>query len=520
MKKNLLITAISVLAFCACASDDIEAPITESQTEHVVPMILNVTRERFDDEPQTRGEYTDEWEDGATLYVKLQDSSGNTYVPNWSSGTATYVKAIDAWSLKYKGIVIQDNLAHCSVYYLVNSDSVIDDVVYLSPNTAVYLDSMATYRFEKGQIIINATLKPQTGRVRFKGEPGSTIIVGGLSFYYKYNHQEGKLSQTSSIFLSQATQTVLQTGYTPYIYGKPADANEKQFKVFDSPTQYYSHSFSSPVMDNGKSGYLQLPEENSHEGWTIQNQQYNDDEIRMYNAVYKMISVEGGFYQMGNPTNENHSYYDKDSYGNTYDYYDDIPSHSVYLNGFSIGEAEVTQDLWEAIMGTNPSQTKGINYPVQSVSWDDCQTFITKLNQLTGLQFRLPTEAEWEYAARGGNKSQGYEYSGSNFAEDVWWGYGSWNVYLTPVKDYSFNELGLYGMSGGVWEWCLDWYDEHYYETSPMNNPQGPSSGSNRVVRGGAYLFDYGAANACPISYRGKYSQQSKDERIGFRLAL
>lgn len=157
---------------------------------------------------------------------------------------------------------------------------------------------------------------------------------------------------------------------------------------------------------------------------------------------------------------------------------DTKPVHSVTLSTYYIGETEVTQALWNKLMRDNPSGQEGDNYPVYKVSWNECQKFISKLNRLTGKNFRLPTEAEWEFAARGGNQSNGYIYAGSDDYDKVAGGYH-------VVKTKQPNELGIYDMSGNVDEWCSDWYASNYYSYSPSNNPQGPSSGTFRVKRGG-----------------------------------
>jgi formylglycine-generating enzyme required for sulfatase activity len=212
-----------------------------------------------------------------------------------------------------------------------------------------------------------------------------------------------------------------------------------------------------------------------------------------------MILVEGGTFQMGSDDS------DSDSYGQ--------PVHQVTLSSFSIGQTEVTQGLWQVVMGSNPSRFKDDQRPVEQVSWNDCQEFITKLNSLTGQQFRLPTEAEWEYAARGGNQSKGYTYSGSNNIEDVAWYSGSMTHW---VATKSPNELGIYDMSGNVWEWCQDWFGS--YSSSSQTNPTGPSSGYNRVYRGGGWN-DF--ARSYRVANRNFASPgiRSKDD-LGLRLAL
>ena len=168
-------------------------------------------------------------------------------------------------------------------------------------------------------------------------------------------------------------------------------------------------------------------------------------------------------------------------------------------------------------MGSNPSKFKGKRRPVEYVSWEDCQTFISKLNSITGKQYRLPTEAEWEYAARGGNRSKGYKYSDSNTLSNVAWYSDNSGSKTHEVMTKSPNGLGLYDMSGNVWEWCSDWYDREYYAISPSNNPKGPSSGSNRVWRGGGWNS---IARGCRVSYRDDCKPSGRDSRLGLRLVL
>ncbi len=227
---------------------------------------------------------------------------------------------------------------------------------------------------------------------------------------------------------------------------------------------------------------------------------------------FKMVAVQRGTFTMGATAEQGSDAFD-----------DEYPTHQVTLSSYNIGQTEVTQALWLAVMGSNPSRFTGDLRPVEQVSWDDCQTFITKLNQMTGKHFRLPTEAEWEYAARGGNQSQGYKYAGSNTVGDVAWYYdnssalGSSNPdYGThPVATKAPNELGLYDMSGNVYEWCQDWYDS--YSSDAQTNPTGPASGFGRVYRGGGWI-NY--AGGCRVSYRGNGTPSFAGSSLGLRLAL
>ena len=217
-----------------------------------------------------------------------------------------------------------------------------------------------------------------------------------------------------------------------------------------------------------------------------------------------MVYVQGGTFTMG-ATGEQGS--DAD---------DDVkPAHSVTLSSYYIGKTEVTQELWQAVMGSNPSNFKGDRKPVERVSWNDCQKFISKVNSLTGKKFRLPTEAEWEFAARGGIKSKGYKYSGSNTLADVAWNGDNSGYKTHDVGTKNPNELGLYDMSGNVWEWCNDWYGN--YSSSPSNNPTGPGSGAFRVCRGGSW--DHGA-RYCRSSDRGNGTLVNRINNLGLRLCL
>ncbi len=221
---------------------------------------------------------------------------------------------------------------------------------------------------------------------------------------------------------------------------------------------------------------------------------------------FTMVAVQGGTFTMGATSEQGSDAYDFEK-----------PAHSVTLSSYYIGQTEVTQELWEAVMGSNPSRFKGAKRPVENVSWEDCREFIRKLNAKTGEHFRLPTEAEWEYAARGGSKSQGYKYSGSNSVGDVAWysvnsydkgesspDYGTHNVATKRA-----NELGLYDMSGNVWEWCQDKWND--YDGSASENR------SLRVYRGGGWDCLDGI---CRVSDRGYDSSDCHNSSLGLRLAL
>ena len=225
-----------------------------------------------------------------------------------------------------------------------------------------------------------------------------------------------------------------------------------------------------------------------------------------------MVLVEGGTYMMGNPDRDRNDEYAKD-----------VP-HEVTLSSFYICKYEVTEALWTAVMGSNPSRHPlGDNYPVEQVSWYDCQDFVEKLSELTGRHFRLPTEAEWEYAARGGQRSRGYRYSGSYNLDEIGWYEGNAD-HKREVGTKKPNELGLYDMTGNVDEWCQDKLGTDYYHHSPSINPQGPDRSTfkdHRCFRGGS-ICDHDKYDYLKVYKRNSSGlpPESKYFNLGLRLAM
>ena len=240
--------------------------------------------------------------------------------------------------------------------------------------------------------------------------------------------------------------------------------------------------------------------------------------IEMITQITGFVYVQGGTFEMGSNDGDN----------------DEQPFHTVTLNDFYIKRYEVTQSEWGMIMGNNPSHFNGDNLPVEQITWFDAVQFCNKLSELERLTkfyaingtdvtmnwdadgYRLPTEAEWEYAARGGNQSHGYTYSGSNKLDDVAWYWDNSGSSTHEVGTKQPNELGIYDMSGNVWEWCNDWYSSSYYSQSPNDNPHGPSSGSIRIRRGGYWA---NVPSNCRVADRAGDAPNSSHNYLGFRIA-
>ena len=224
---------------------------------------------------------------------------------------------------------------------------------------------------------------------------------------------------------------------------------------------------------------------------------------RIEEVLQNFVTVDGGTYTMGSP----------DSIGS-----DDEVQHTAYVSTFQIQTTEVTQELYELVMFANPSENKAWkDMPVTNVSWNDCEEFIKKLNEITGKAYRLPTEAEWEYAARGGSKSQGYIYAGGITIDELGWYEGNSGKTVHVVAEKKPNELGLFDMSGNVWEWCSDWYGPYRLDSKGSDNPKGPDNGQDRVLRGGSWNRN---ANYCRTAHRNRTGPDYRGNNNGFRLVL
>jgi formylglycine-generating enzyme required for sulfatase activity len=301
----------------------------------------------------------------------------------------------------------------------------------------------------------------------------------------------------------QAGQHITRPGKAKPKTEKPAPKPSKK-QTAPKPSKQQSHS--QPV------GTGRALSETPRSQTSVSTDAAGNKVFTVKGVQFTMIKVDGGTFTMGATNVQENNVED----GIT-------TEHQVTLSSYYIGQTEVTQALWQAVMGSNPSSFRFETYPVENVSWDNCQEFLRKLNSLTGENFKLPTEAQWEFAARGGNKSRGYKYSGSNILDEVAWykdnshdkGISSMDYGTNRVSTKHSNELGLYDMSGNVCELCQDWYGD--YSSEPQTNPIGPSAGSSRVSRGGCWFYP---DSGCTVSHHDGIPQDLALSFIGFRLAL
>ena len=490
---SMLTTMFAVCIF-SCSEENermegIQPDITERKA-YVAEMNFDGQIPTFGEQTDETRAYTDAWENGARLYLQFYNDSARV------DGQAIYSSATGSWTVNYYGTITEGQQATCEVYYFENPYMSTNESVSLTPETAVFVDKAGRYLYENGTVTVSAQLAAETGRLRWRGMVSQEFSFVGLTCHTKYDI----LNNTLSTQAMDITQCVSSNGYSPYVYGSFTSEAKLTVEFNGDDEVIFCKTFDSSVLAKGKSGFINVPTMASHNGWTL----VVPEAVKSFTVngvTFTMERVRKGSFTMG-CEHENLAW--------TYN----TPTHKVTLTqNYYMGTYEVTQELYQAVIGSNPSFYKANKKPVTNVSWNDCQAFITKLNSLTGFTFRLPTEAEWEFAARGGNETKGYLFSGSNVCSYVAY-YGKSYGGPTEVGKYNPNELGIYDMSGNVWEWCNDWYGD--YSGGSQTDPTGPTSGSCRVLRGGCWdeIAEY-----CSVTFRAPWAGEYSDQN-GFRLAL
>ena len=476
----------------------------EEETDLPFSVSVNsqITIDRWDGAGTKAGE-TDEWPAGAMLYLLLDN--GRTPIQMQYSYYGQ-----DTWTLVYmdygttnpvSSMGLNSTSGHCTCIYIENPDGSSlnwcsyqdEDGAYLrlAPGYAIYRDDEAIYSFldtQSSQVFsLKTHLKPATGRIRFKRGDNTDWLnpnVYGMKHYTRYNLRTGTLVESTQPFYESFAP---QNEYSVYYYGTFADPDHKTLTVADGEgiNYFYARSFDEDILAPGESNVVTMPTSSNHNEWYEYNTLYG---WNLGLDGLTMLYVVPGTFQMGGS--------------------DAPPAHKVTLTkGYYISDTEVTEDMWYRVMGD--SSYADSDKPVRGKSWEEIQTFLSALSAKTGYPFRLPTEAEWEFAARGGLKSNGYTYSGNDTYSVV----ATYNVnQARAVKSKEPNEWSLYDMSGNVSEWVSDWYAA--YPTTAVVDPTGPATGTIHIRRGGFWSGDY---RALSVSYR---DIESSISYAGFRLVF
>ncbi|MBR4243361.1 MAG: formylglycine-generating enzyme family protein [Bacteroidaceae bacterium] len=500
---------IAVFLF-SCGNEDEPVPEVQKE-EYTVQMLFSAAPPSYIDsedgsEAKATRAVTADWPDGARLYLHFSDKK--------IAGTATYDAGTKQWTLSFSGRLNEDADDRCEVWYFENPVSADATSASFSPTTAIFYADSATYYYHNEIVHLRAVLKPTEVRLRFKGTAGTVVSVADWPRYAKFTSPLAVFAEADGY---PFTITVGSDGYTPYIYGH----NDIDFMHVEIASTPYYPLFDTDIQP-GCSYSTAVPTESlvSAGKWS-----HNDTHNRIYRSymvtgngkrvTFKMTKVDGGTFQMGSKAGDS----------------DEKPVHTVKISkAFYMCDTEVTQALWYAVMGQSPTlkgsqweNTRGLGdeYPAYYISYEDCISFLTALNdklseQLnSGEKFRFPTEAEWEFAAKGGNKSTGCIYAGSYTIGNVAWYSNNSGSTTHPVKTKYPNELGLYEMSGNVWEWCYDRYGD--YSSGLKTNPTGPTSGSYRVNRGGSWIDGDSFSR---VENRAWNMPTTRSNKIGLRLCL
>lgn len=489
MKSNvrLFLATLGAMLFVAasCTKNSIETPETEL-VQKTCTMKLVGSLSDFDTTDTKADGDESTWADGSIIYLRMDSDAGTTF------GEATYDLASNLWTVNYYGALNEERSTKCIATFVEDKIEYNGSMVTVDEKSAIFEDTKGTYIYTNGELVVTANLKPKTGRVRFSGKANSVVKVYGVTHYTHYNID----TDTYSTSAEPVKLTVGADGYTPYIYGYFTDAAEPTFKVWVDAAEAYTKYCSSNIFQAGQSGKLTIPTAEAHNGW-IEGLHFN-----VNGARFKMVAVEGGTFVMGveDSTNEY------------------LRAHNVTLTGYCIAETEMTYLLWSKIESPdNDPNNPNVPYPGNSsMSWSIANSKVSSLNKITSANFDLPTEAQWEFAAKGGNKSKGYVYSGSDNIDEVAWYKGNSSSKVHDVKQKMPNELGIYDMTGNVGEWTKDYHAQ--YPTTNQTDPYVDSTNSSQVVSRGGEFTETNAY--CKNTTRFYIVNNSSRYYTGIRLAL
>lgn len=400
--KNICVVLMTMacgFGLSACSSDNAEGIEREVMEEgrHIVPLRFVGGVCGFDSQDSATRATSSSWNNGDKVYITFYN--GTEAVP----GEATYSTG-SGWSLSFEGKLGNGAGQRCEARYFDNPTMSTSALVTLNPNTAIFEDAEAKYEYANGTVIVQAVMKPKTGRIRFKGTPGERIHTNGITYYTTYSPETNSFASSDAFYQS----TVGNDGYTPYIYGYLAD-EQRRLGLVGSDVAF-TRSCAENVLKAGESGYMTIPTETVHDNWR------SGIYVNVNGAEFKMMPVAGhdsGFFLMG--------------------------------------ETEVTERQYKAVKF---SQQYNSQKPMNDISVSTIKEFPDNMNTYTGLSFALPTVSQWLYAAKGGKYSLGYKYAGSDIADNVAW-YAGNSTSAHDVKTKQPNELGLYDMSGNVDELTL-----------------------------------------------------------------
>lgn len=444
-KFNILPYFALIALLVACTGPEVEVSGIDESGRKVCPMTFNCDVNGFDNAllkaPARANTSSETWEEGDQVYISFYD--GNTIIP----GEATY-SATNGWQVSYDGFLPNGTGLKCAVHYFENAIASNISVVKIGHQTAIYEALDGQYAYDGTAITVAATLTPKTGRIRFKGTHNTLIRFTGITHYASFSPAVNTFSTNTGLL----STTVGTDGFTPYIYGYYS--NEENTIAMKGPDFAFTRDFPANSLDVGASGYAAIPTESSHNDWR------KGLYIKVNGVECRMLPVKG------------------------------------YTNGFFLlGETEVTEEFYYAVMGGTTSSSQ---LPMSNINYAQATSFASQLTQLTYWNFGLPTREEWQFAAKGGNDSQGYNYAGSNDPDAVAWYAANSNGKKHNVKSKAPNELGFFDMSGNMEEWTSSSY-----------------SGSYKYCCGGSYNT---AATGIYVTSNSTVSTTYNYDYLGFRL--